>query len=362
MIKEIKDKINQLITLKNNETNEIVRSYNEWAISGIEGWVENLLKNLYFDTIQNVKFDLLYDIEWKNLILEYYFPSLEKLPTYKDESKTGKILRHSDAAMKKLYDKYISSLCIRLLYEIYNNDSKNYIDWIVFNWIVTSIDKSNWHERTDCILSVSSEKKDIKNIVLENIDPKETIKSLHWICATSLSSLTPVAPISTINKNDKRFVEWYNVIDSLNDSVNIACMDWQDFENLIRDLFEKIYWEKWWEVKITQASRDWWVDAIAFDPDPVTWWKILIQAKRYTNVVWVWAVRDLAWAVHHEWAMKWILVTTSNFWHDAMKFVAKEPISLINWQNLLSLLNKYWYHAHIDIKEARKILKEQEKK
>jgi hypothetical protein len=29
MIKEIKDKINQLITLKNNETNEIVRSYNE---------------------------------------------------------------------------------------------------------------------------------------------------------------------------------------------------------------------------------------------------------------------------------------------------------------------------------------------
>ena len=261
-----------------------------------------------------------------------------------------------------MYDTYSFSICIRILSEIYNADYKNYIDWVVFNWIVTSIDKSNWHERTDCILSVSTEKKDIKDIILENIDPKETIRSLHWVCATSLSTLTPVPPISTIDKNDKRFVEWYNVIDSLNDSVNIACMDWQDFENLIRDLFEKIYWEKWWEVKVTQASRDGWVDAVAFDPDPVTWWKILIQAKRYTNVVWVWAVRDLAWAVHHEWAMKWILVTTSNFWHDAMKFVAKEPISLINWQNLLSLLNKYWYHAHIDIKEARKLLKEQEKK
>lgn len=45
-------------------------------------------------------------------------------------------------------------------------------------------------------------------------------------------------------------------------------MDWQDFENLIRELFD---WEftNGGEVKITQASRDKGVDAIAFDPDPI---------------------------------------------------------------------------------------------
>ncbi len=361
-IKDIKLKIKDCIAIHNNKINFLIDSYERIEKSWIEAWAMRIIYNYHFDNFATKDFDLVYDKESRSLIIEYTFPSFDEIPKLKWHTKTWIEQYYSESAMKKIYDKYILSVCIRILYELYNNDKHNYIEWIVFNGIVNSMDKSNGHNRTDCILSVSTEKKDIKNIVLEYIDPKETIRSLHWICATSLSSLTPVAPISTINKNDKRFVDWYNVIDSIDNSVNLACMDRQDFENLIRDLFEKIYWEKWWEVKITQASRDWWVDAIAFDPDPVTWWKILIQAKRYTNVVWVWAVRDLAWAVHHEWAMKWILVTTSNFWHDALKFVAKEPISLINWQNLLSLLEKYWYHAHINISEARKILKAQEKK
>ena len=38
-------------------------------------------------------------------------------------------------------------------------------------------------------------------------------------------------------------------------------------------------------MKITQASKDGGVDAVAFDPDPIRGGKIVIQAKRYTNVV-----------------------------------------------------------------------------
>jgi len=34
-------------------------------------------------------------------------------------------------------------------------------------------------------------------------------------------------------------------------------------------------------VKVTQASRDRGVDAIAFDPDPIRGGKFVIQAKRY---------------------------------------------------------------------------------
>jgi restriction system protein len=38
-------------------------------------------------------------------------------------------------------------------------------------------------------------------------------------------------------------------------------MDWQDFEHLIRELFEKEFSGRGAEVKITQASRDRGVDA-----------------------------------------------------------------------------------------------------
>jgi HJR/Mrr/RecB family endonuclease len=70
-------------------------------------------------------------------------------------------------------------------------------------------------------------------------------------------------------------------------------MDWQDFEHLIRELFEKEFSDQGGEVKITQASRDRGVDAIVFDPDPIHGGKYVIQARRYTDTVDVSAVRDL---------------------------------------------------------------------
>ena len=64
----------------------------------------------------------------------------------------------------------------------------------------------------------------------------------------------------------------------------LALMDWEDFEHLCRELFEKAFASSGAEVKVTQASRDKGVDAVIFDPDPLRGGKIIIQAKRYTNI------------------------------------------------------------------------------
>jgi HJR/Mrr/RecB family endonuclease len=55
----------------------------------------------------------------------------------------------------------------------------------------------------------------------------------------------------------------------------------------------KVFAEYGSEVRVTQASRDGGVDAIAFDPDLIRGGKFVIQAKRYNKVVPVSAVRDL---------------------------------------------------------------------
>lgn len=113
------------------------------------------------------------------------------------------------------------------------------------------------------------------------------------------------------------------------------------------------------EVKITQASRDGGVDAIAFDPDPIRGGKIVIQAKRYTNVVGVSAVRDLYGTVMNEGATKGILVTTSNYGNDAYDFASGKPITLMNGANLLYLLEKHGHKARIDLKEAKELLNDE---
>lgn len=105
--------------------------------------------------------------------------------------------------------------------------------------------------------------------------------------------MTAVPPLIKLNKEDHRFVESYAVSNTLDEGVNLAQMDWEDFEHLIRELFEKEFAANGGEVKVTQASRDGGVDTIAVDPDPIRGGKIVIQAKRYTNTDGISAVRDL---------------------------------------------------------------------
>lgn len=145
----------------------------------------------------------------------------------------------------------------------------------------------------------------------------------------------------------------------IDDSINIAAMDWGDFEHLVRELFEKEFSKNGGEVKVTRASRDGGVDAIAFDPDPLRGGKIVIQAKRYTNTVGVAAVRDLYGTLLNEGATKGILVTTSDYGSDAYNFAKGKPITLLNGSNLLYLLEQHGHKAKIDLSEAKKILEKE---
>jgi restriction system protein len=121
-------------------------------------------------------------------------------------------------------------------------------------------------------------------------------------------------------------------------------------------LFAKEFASSGDEVKVTQASRDGGVDAVAFDPDPIRGGKIVIQAKRYTNVVGVSAVRDLYGTLMNEGATKGLLVTTSYYGADAYEFAKGKPITLLDGGNLLHLLAKHGHRAKIDLREAKKDL------
>jgi restriction system protein len=155
----------------------------------------------------------------------------------------------------------------------------------------------------------------------------------------------------TLNKDDKRIIQSKDI--QINEGTNLASMDWDDFEHLVRELFEKEFSQNGGEVKVTQASRDGGVDAIAFDPDPIRGGKIVIQAKRYTNTVGVSAVRDLYGTLINEGATKGILITTSDYGKDSYDFANGKPLTLLNGGHLLYLLEKHGQKAHIDIVAAK---------
>jgi restriction system protein len=139
----------------------------------------------------------------------------------------------------------------------------------------------------------------------------------------------------------------------LDERTNLAAKDWQDFEDLIREIFEKEFSRGGGEVKITRACRDGGVDAVVFDPDPLWGGEMVIQAKRYTNTVGVSAVRDLFGTVQHEGAMKGILVTTATFGPDAYEFARDKPLTLLSGAELLGMLERHGHRAKINLAEAR---------
>jgi len=307
-----------------------------------------------------------YQAKSKILLIDYSLPDKDCLPTVKKVKyviSTNKFTEThlSQTALNKLYDGLLYQIALRTIHELYEADVINSLDSVVFNGWVDSVDKATGQNTNGCIMSLQASKDEFLAIKLEKVNPKACFKRLKGVGSSKLHGLSPVAPIISIDREDRRFVSPYDVADSVDDSDNLAAMDWQYFENLIREIFEKEFVSSGGEVKITQASRDGGVDAIAFDPDPIRGGKIVIQAKRYTNVVGVSAVRDLYGTTVNEGATKGILVTTADYGPDAYKFAKGKPLTLLNGNNLLHLLEKHGHKAKIDLKEAKKIFAEQKK-
>lgn len=352
---------------KNTAIDKQRGNYKQGLPTAIIDYCDMVLSNSDYPDFFPQKYDIDYNPETKLLIVDYSCPSPDHLPNIKevkyiqsrDELKESYF---SAAAMNKIYDSVLYQITLRSLHELFEADVANYIDAIVFNGWVESIDKALGKEINSCILSIQVSKEEFAEINLSQVDPKLCFKNLKGIGSSKLNSLTPIAPIIKIDRDDPRFVSSYDVTDSLDETDNLAAMDWKDFEHLIRELFEKEFNQSGGEVKITRASKDGGVDAVAFDPDPIRGGKIVIQAKRYTNVVGVSAVRDLYGTVMNEGATKGILVSTADYGPDAYNFAKSKPLTLLNGNNLLHLLQKHGHRAKIDLKEAKKIIKERDER
>lgn len=315
-----------------------------------------LMKSNYpFSWNRLVKSEIRGDI----LLVDYWMPSFDDMPDfvtieYKNEQPI--CFAPNEKKIKAIWTDVSYKIVIRSLYELFSSEQLNSVESISFNGIIKSLDLATGNESEKCILSVIAKRNDFEELDLSRIDAKQCFKRFKGISAHDLSTLTPIPPLMTMNKTDKRFSDSYDVIPNIESGENLAAMDWRDFENLIRELFEKEFSADGSEVKITRASKDGGVDAVVFDSDPIRGGKIIIQAKRYTNVVGVSAVRDLYGTVMNEGATKGILVTTSDYGADSYNFAKDKPLTLLNGANLLHLLGKHGCQAHINITEAKKLL------
>ena len=350
-------------------TANVNKAFKEAVASGERAAVEDffsivLERSDYPDCFPH-EFTIAYNPETKILVCDYQLPSPGALPTLKEVTyvKTRKALAEKHLSKKDsqtLYDSVAYQICLRTTYELFAADQFGVLDLVTFNGWVKDVDRGTGRDINPCILSLQATRKALEEIDLTRVEPKACFKTLKGVGSTKLHALAPVAPLLQLDTEDDRFVEGRSIANGLAEGTNLAAMDWEDFEHLIRELFEAEFAERDAVVKITQASRDRGVDAVVFDPDPIRGGKIILQAKRYTNTVGADAVRDLYGTVVKEGANKGILITTSDFGPDSYEYVKGLPITLLSGGNLVHLLGKHGHRARIDLVEAKQIQAEKD--
>jgi restriction system protein len=304
---------------REGEVKDFSEDYFRGDRDAVEAYITMVLERSEYPDDFPQQFKVAYIPEAKEVVIDYELPGIGVIPIiseYKYVKSRDEIeekqMKQSD--IKALYQDIVSSVTLRTVHEITESDQGDHAAIIVFNGHVSTVDPSTGKDVRPCLISLSANK-----TKLEEID------------------------IIEFTMTDRRFVEQGDMLSGLDARPNLMDLNPFEFENLVSNLFSKMGLE----TKLTRSSKDGGVDAVAFDVRPVLGGKVVIQAKRYKNVVGVSAVRDLYGTMLNEGANKGILVTTSNYGPDAFEFSKDKPIELIDGGGLLYLLEKVGFEARI---------------
>lgn len=335
---------------KISEINDFEKAYLGRDEEAVVAYASMVLERSEYDFEWNRNFDLGYNSESKEMIVQFELPLISIVPTveeYKYVKAKNEIVEklRKPKEIQTAYSRLICSLALRTIHELVESDQADAISIIDFNGYVNSIDEKTGKNVSPVLLSISVSKDFFNELVLDKIDPIKAVKNISSSFSPSPSELLPVKPIREFSMVDKRYVPEQDVASSMDSRPNLMELNPFEFENLVSNLFSKMGLE----TKQTRSSKDGGVDAIAFDLRPILGGKVVIQAKRYKNTVGVSAVRDLYGTMINEGAAKGILVATSGYGPDAYEFSNSKPIELIDGNGLLYLLDQVGIKAKIII-------------
>jgi restriction system protein len=332
-----------ILPIRNTYTKYLAR-----VVKGVRAHFTLVLSALRLPLPDNFEWSVFYDPSDRVLQVNQCVPAIADMTIRRSDGNRPPAKRDVEAVLRR----FVPAIALQIAHQVAANDLKDNVDTIAVNCWCRFFEPSSGKIKDAFVASLTAPKGDISDLVLERADPLEAFRALRGSFVFSAQDVVAIEPTIRLDKSDDRFVAGRAVLDGIAQGQNLALMDWQDFEHLIRELFAKEFASANSEVKITRASRDRGVDAVVFNPDPLHGGKIVIQAKRYTNTVDVAAVRELFGTVQSEGANRGILVTTSQYGRDAYEWAANKPLSLIDGPNLLSLLSKHGYNFMIESNRA----------
>lgn len=333
---------------RNQEVEDLERNYMSGDEAAVVTYITMVLERSEYPDGFPQEMRAAYSQMTREAVIDYELPTAEVIPKVQEFSynKSKDVIEErlrKDSEIKEMYRDVVSSVALRTIHEIFESDQAQHINSLVFNGSVSGVDPATGKDIRPCIISVRATKPAFTEINLARIDKQVCLRNLGVRISAQPDEKQAVKPVVEFDMVDKRFVDQADVLSTLDSRQNLMDLNPTEFEHLVSNLFTSLGLE----TRLTQASRDGGVDAVAFDTRPVIGGKIVIQAKRYKNTVGVSAVRDLYGTMQHEGASKGILVTTSSYGTDAYDFAKDKPLELIDGGHLLYLLQQVGFEVKI---------------
>ena len=149
----------------------------------------------------------LYIPESSTLLVSYSLPSVDTIPrlqevAYIQSRNEFNEKELSDAQVRKLCDSLVYKIALRTVHELFESNQLGAFDSVVFNGCVTLVDRSTEFTSKACILSIQTMREEFLKINLVHVDPKACFKALNGVGSSKLHSLTPIAPIMEIRREE----------------------------------------------------------------------------------------------------------------------------------------------------------------
>jgi restriction system protein len=336
------------VASENEEVDAFKAGYNSCEPDSVMAYCSMVLAASQYPEGFPQQHKVAYVPESKQLVIEMDLPTFDVVPEvseYRYVKAKDEITSKSRPATQSraLYASVVAQVTLRSVHELFRADRADYLESVVFNGHVDTIDPRTGQPTHPCLITLRTTRDLFDYLDLARVDPGACLQGLNASVSRNPVELAPVRPVLEFSMVDPRFVEKTDVLSTIDHRPNLMELTPGEFETLITNLFEKMGLE----TRLTQASRDGGVDCVAYDPRPIFGGKVVIQAKRYKHTVGVSAVRDLFGTMQNEGASKGILVTTSGYGKASFEFAANKPLELLSGSNLLFLLEK---HAEITAK------------
>jgi restriction system protein len=179
---------------------DLTASYRVGDPAGITAHVESVLTALPLPRCINPKAKVAYSPNARQLVVEYELPTVDVVPKAKSyryvKSRETVVEKARPASqVKALYASTIAELTLLSLAAIWKFDSEHYVDVVVFNGVVDTLDPRSGQPIRPCLITVRVTGDTFAEINLEQVDPSVCLEHLSATVSQNPTKFAPVRPM-----------------------------------------------------------------------------------------------------------------------------------------------------------------------